>query len=56
VIHITSPGEGKHSAAQGLMEWNKEHFHVGRFVNANLPLVISCFCYGQPPHSDGMGI
>ena len=44
------------NASLGLMKWNKVHFRVGRFVNANQPLVISCFCYGQPPHSDGMGI
>jgi hypothetical protein len=40
----------------GLMKWNKVHFRVGRFVNANQPLVISCFCYGKPAHSDGLGV
>ena len=31
------------NASLGLMKWNKVHFRVGRFVNANQPLVISCF-------------
>jgi hypothetical protein len=58
VIQITLPDKDKHtrSAALGFMKWNKVHFRVDRFGNANQPLVISCFCYGQPPHCDGMGI
>lgn len=48
--------ENTMNGSLGLMKWNKVHFRVGRFVNANEPLVISCFCYGQPPHSDGMGV
>ena len=48
--------ENTMNASLGLVKWNKVHFRVRRFVNANQPLVISYFCYGHPLHSDGMGI